>query len=158
MGWWQGDTEADVLGDGPADTLSAALEEIARAERRTPPLREFLQSLRAALLYSPGSLLLEGAVPIASLTAHMNDGSHVSTEGDATVSSVSLKLLYQALQDVVADYQTMEDHRKPRLSEVLGTAAFILGPDSQTFVESPSGSGVLRITAATGDTGGVGRL
>jgi hypothetical protein len=147
MGWWQGENEIDLLGDGPADTLSGALQEIAKVQRRKPTLQELLEALHAALLLAPESLLLESDIHVAALAAHMNDGSTVSTHDATRPGDLPVKLLYQALQDIVTDYEDMEDHRKPRLRELLATAAFILGPDDQDFVQSPTGSGVRSIAA-----------
>jgi hypothetical protein len=147
MGWWNVEDGIDLLGDGPADILSAAMREIERRNGRRPTLQEFLDGMRRALEVNPGALLLDGNVQVSALTARLNDGGKVSTTGTGAPDGSVVKIIYQALEDIVTAYEDMEDHRKPRLSELLATAAFIMGPDDQNFVDTPSGSGVDAITA-----------
>lgn len=141
MGWWEGNNGTDLLGDGPADTLSAALKDAAEIYGRKPTLEEFLNSLQQALAIDPSSLLLDGH-NVSTLTARLKNGESIST-GDPELSDDRVvKVLYQALEDIATEYEEMEDQRKPRLSEVLATASFILRPDTQKFVDTPSGGGV----------------
>src|SRR5882757_103299 len=148
MGWWNVEDGNDLLGDGPADILSSAMREMAQRNGRRPTLQEFLDGMRRALEINPGALLLDGDVRVSALTARLNDGGKVSTTGTGPPDSSMVKLIYQALEDIVTAYEDMEDHRKPRLSELLATAAFIMGPDDQNFVDAPNRSGVDTITAA----------
>jgi len=147
MGWWNAEDGNDLLGDGPADILSSAMREIAQRNGHRPTLQEFLDGMRRALEINPEALLLDGNVRVTALTARLNDRGSVSTTGSGAPDSPIVRIIYQALEDIVTAYQDMEDHRKPRLSELLATAAFIMGPDDQNFVEAPKRSGVDGIAA-----------
>jgi hypothetical protein len=147
MGWWEGENEGDVIGDGPADTLSLAFKEINRLQGRTLTLNDALASVLQALQLNPRALVEDPDPPVTALKAELNDGQTVvSTATPASKDNRPIKVLHQALVDIVTEYQDMEDHRKPRLREILETMAFILGPDDQDFVVTPNGSGVRRIT------------
>jgi hypothetical protein len=147
MGWWEAKNGVDVLGDGPADILSAALREIEQLAGRRLTLQEVLDNMRWALAVNPKALLWDGEVQVSTLTARLNDGGTVSSSDVARGDETAVRILYQAFEDIVTAYEDMEDHRKPRLSELLATAAFILGPDDQDFVVTPIGRGVYTITA-----------
>src|SRR5438876_4625186 len=113
MGWWESEDGQILLGDGPADTLSEALQGAAKHLGRTPTLQEILDAMEGALKVNPHGLIQEAQDRISGLIAILNSGARVSTTGSAAPALV--RILYQAFEDITAEYQDMEDHRKPQL-------------------------------------------
>jgi hypothetical protein len=146
MGWWRAENGVDLLGDGPADTLYEVLEEMRRLHGCLPKLGEVLNAAVGALRTNPAGLLLDPNPPIIALRAELNDGTSEVTTNPPSVEPGSVKWLRQALEDIAVEYQDTEERRKPSLSEVLETLAFILGPDDQQLVKTPNGRGVRKIT------------
>jgi hypothetical protein len=110
-------------------------------------LQDVLAAMRHALELNRRALLLDPDVRVSALTARLNDGRSVTTIGTTAPDESLVRTLYQAFEDIATQYEDMEDRRKPRLSELLETAAFILGPDNQGFVDTPTRSGVADIKA-----------
>ena len=132
MSWW--DDEADVLGDGPADTLKHAWRTLlARRERQgvaRPSTAEALESFAAAMRAAPVSpsfrhiVLWRGGERGPDVAG--NNGTRELTDA-----------FTDAIRKMATDYQ--ETHgRPPRPSELTKTLEFILTPAPDTYLSDGS--------------------
>ena len=128
MSWW--DDGADVLGDGPADTLKAAWRTLlARREEQgleRPPTAEALESFAAALRGAP----VEPAFQRLVLRRGRVRGSEFAgTNGTPDLT----ESFTQAISKMASEYR--EAHRRPpRPSEMAKTLEFILTPSPDTYL------------------------
>lgn len=124
MGWWPTADGTGVVGDEPADVLGAAVNaDIAARTRRgdaAPTLAELLADLAAA-----------AGQP---LRAELRDGGSVEPAGEPDAEGVAA--LAEALAEIRRIYQ-LEWEREPTLTELLETAAFVLGPGLDAIEGSP---------------------
>ena len=146
MGWWMTDDD-NMLGDGPADTLSDALLEAAKRRGAKPTLLEFLNAWLGVLASSASGLIQDATPPITALSARLRSGDVVTSTAPAQAADPLVRILFQASEDIAVEYGEGDEPRKPRSTELLGTAAFILGPASQRFLQIPGGTGVQEIVA-----------
>ena len=125
MGWWKsGD---DLLGDGPADLADDGLAELA-ARYGKPGWQQFLDALDAALDVTLGSR--------TRLRAAFH-GGHPDLHSDPACASKQLaETLTAIIEQVRAEYLEIQQ-REPRLSEVLGTFRFCLGPTPGKAISEP---------------------
>lgn len=138
MGWWRIGND-DVIGDGPADTAQAALEQIAKLRRakaqQKPALDQLLTALASAINRRRGTLLEDGgAVRIRRLEARCDPESiYVSADDLSHVDRTLVKVLDPALDTLTQEYKDVLQ-RKPRLSELLHIFRFVLGPEPARYL------------------------
>jgi len=130
MSWWDTGNEGDVIGDRPADLAGGALKEIAR--KRKPKLEELLRAIGVSV----GAYASDAPAP-GELVAEGGDGSQPVSSGplraDDSVNDL-LPPIRHALGEIAKEYRERWE-RKPKLSELLSTFAFVLGYRPEDFLE-----------------------
>jgi hypothetical protein len=132
MSWWNlPGRPDDVIGDGPADVVAAALRRAAAgrvAEGLVPAtLPELLGALGAALAQA-GSVLAEPLPTGGCVVAETSTGDVAPGPADEHL----IAPLVDGIHDVAAEYRERFE-RNPRLTEMLGVFAFVLRPDHPTL-------------------------
>jgi hypothetical protein len=137
MSWWDAGS-GRVLGDGPADVLTLALQSVVqdRAEQEIPmpDLPHFLSALSAALgpPAAPGPAVI-GRLVDGSVAAAARDATgDVEDTGDRDLTIA----LREALAEVDRQYRERWD-REPDLIEVLDTVSFALVGAPELFLSDP---------------------
>jgi hypothetical protein len=139
MGWWRSGSGQDIIGDGVADRVLAALQELSRkaaaSGRPKPSFETVLSFAGAATGERPESLVSdpEKVPPFPKARALMRDGKAI--EAAATVpGGEGVAVFRRAFDDVVTDYLVSELKRRPTLSELLATLAFALRVEGTQFM------------------------
>ncbi|HKP39140.1 MAG TPA: hypothetical protein VJT71_19935 [Pyrinomonadaceae bacterium] len=153
MGWWGTGYGDDIIGDGPADTVMQALKDIAgyREERgrEKPTLPEVLDAVLLALLGNSEKYLDgEGELTVKRLIAKLDTPpTEVSSSEDPILNPELVTPFQGAFEAIASEYEDTELERKPRLSELLTTIAFVLGSDPEDYLAIAEGKSVKEIIA-----------
>ena len=141
MGWWTSGGDDDLIGDGPADTLTAALADLAGEGDASPTLPELLDAIAGALREHRGALWSGRDPEIGGLVAVVEPGRVSVAGGGGAPDRQLVHDLAEALATVAEDYLDGLD-RLPRLGELLALFAFVLGdrPDEVVAGLSPTDS------------------
>lgn len=128
MSWW--DNGDDVLGDGPADKLTACWRTLL-ARRAAPGLgppstEEALESFAAALRAAPLD------PPFAKMVMWRDRDRVREFDGSRGLPELT-EAFAAAMEPIARDYQRQTD-RRPRPSEVVKTLNFLLRPEPETYL------------------------
>jgi hypothetical protein len=147
MSWWDTGEGDDVIGDRPADILTAALADLAGRREREAGERPSLSGLLAGLAEA-----LSGTGRQARVTAETGAGS-VGGDSDAARAegSALAPALREALAKIHAAYQERWE-RDARPSEVARVAAFVLGPSPERYLRASEAQG-LELSAVRAEVG-----
>jgi hypothetical protein len=147
MGWWSGDNPGDVIGDGPADAIADIFERLRASGAERPKMGELLAAIAAALSRNPAELIEDPRQLAASrIVAEFADGMTVEALPGASAPKPLTDLLHAAFDEIAVEYRDTELKRRPRLSELLETVAFVLAPDLDKIV-ADGGKQLTRIVA-----------
>lgn len=152
MGWWR-NAEGDLLGDEPADEVSARLEalseRLSRQEGRKLGLGELLGHLHAVLDAKSRDLLAPGEDgPIRGLTAELELlDERVLTVHEIRAADEQTRDDIDAMSEAISDLYAAYVDRRPTRRELLGSIRFVLGDDPDELLEVPEDSSVRRISA-----------
>jgi hypothetical protein len=128
MSWW--DDGDDILGDGPADAITAAWRTVlARREQdgQPPPATaEALESFAAALRRT------QLAPPFGSMVLWRDRDRVSEFSGSGGVDELTAAFA-EAMQKIARDYQRRFE-RPPRPSEIIKTLDFVLRPSPETYL------------------------
>jgi hypothetical protein len=141
MGWWATGRGDDVIGDEPADTMTAAMEALAVADDRPTTLPALLDSVAATLREHAGQVWAGTPDEVRTLSARVEPGGTLVPAAGGEPDRQRVHDLSEALASVAEDYlEALE--RLPRLHEVLALLAFVLGdrPDAVLSGLSPGDS------------------
>lgn len=132
MGWWRTGKYDDVIGDGPADTLSIALQEFSSQYecqyREKPPLQDVLNVFLKTLQLQPENYICDShEYSLGQLVAKTESGLTVSSNQNAVCKEEFVGIFHSAFEEISVEYQESELDRKPRLREILAGFEFILG-------------------------------
>lgn len=147
MGWWPLGQGNDVIGDEPADEVGDWLTEVGRrrasAGRPLPTVEEVVAVAARALDVVCREVCEDDAETPARLRVVFRNGSEAEvTPGGDKVSASS----FEAVLDRIAKVYEQDLGRKPRVRELIGTLAFVLGyPPPGTIARH---SGAVRDIAA----------
>lgn len=151
MGWWGTGNRDDMIGDGPADRLTEALNRLAASqahEQAKPTLEELLDGFAAAVRALPEFLFGEvGYTPFKRLSARLEPGSVEISGGEYARAAGVQRALAEVFTDIVFEYEDSEMERKPRLTELLSTLSFVLGAEAERWVSLPEGVSLADIEA-----------
>jgi hypothetical protein len=152
MGWWAGDNPGDVIGDGPADIMAAALQRLRGRPEGRPRLQELLAGLVSAMSRNPEALV-QGADQLVQshIIAEFADGTSVAVPASGRAPNMATDVLFDALDDIAVEYRDSELERAPRLGEILETLSFVLAPTLQNYVADQAGKKLSRIVATNDD-------
>lgn len=145
MGWWGTGANDDVIGDGPADLITTALDNLALAavsrSKAKPTVEEILDGIAAAIRARPEYLFGEvGYTPFKRLVASLEPGSVEIVGGEYARADAGVqRALLEAFTEIVLEYENSELERKPRLSELLSTLAFVLSAEPDRCLSLPDG-------------------
>jgi hypothetical protein len=130
MSWW--DIGDDVIGDAPADILTRELMAAVRAREEKggakPTAQELLEAFTAALRKVERG---ERYVFHKLYWRRQSQAALIATGESASDDLVSA--LEQSFAEIDAEYRRRFE-RKPRLTEILQTAIFILGHEPERFL------------------------
>lgn len=139
MGWWRTGHADDVIGDGPADTLGLTLSGIARdraarGEPRPTPA-ELLGTVARVLEAQPGRFISDApaAGSLELLARTEPDSGSVRSRGDDADPKLGAELR-RAFDEIAMEYEDSPLGRKPRLSELLASIAFVLRPEPEAYL------------------------
>lgn len=157
MGWWAKENGVDIISDQVADTITIALKNIANEKKaRSQPqltLAELLNVIQVALSKKQKSFLLEGdTISIQKLIAELGNSTEVITsnlEETQSIDEYVLNQIVEAFEETTVYYEDSELERKPKLSEILASFAFVLGYDPEDYLSIPEDFSVSGITAVT---------
>lgn len=128
MSWW--DDGDDVLGDGPADAITAAwrtlLARRAQDGRPRPSTSEALESFGAALRRT------EVAPPFGTIVLWRDRERVGEFAGSGGVDELT-EAFAETMQKILQQYQQRFE-RPPRPSEIIKTLDFILRPSPETYL------------------------
>ena len=132
MSWW--DDGDDVLGDGPADRLTAAWRVVlgARARRKhaKPTLAEALEAFAFALRSADLKQVSRGIV------LRKGDDEVAIFKGTPDAPDLT-KAFSDAFVRIAQEYQQRFD-RAPRSSELVKTLEFVIGYETESFLSDAS--------------------
>jgi hypothetical protein len=153
MGWWETGQGDDVIGDEPADTITTTLRAMAEAYeeqgKQKPTVQQLLNAILSALRLKPEQFIDEGnEISIQTLTAKFESTlDNVSSSEDNIADNQLVTALCDAFEEVAVEYEDAEMERKPRLSELLTSIAFVLGYEPEEYLSVPEGTSVTEIVA-----------
>jgi hypothetical protein len=132
MGWWRTGKYDDLIGDGPVDTLTIALQEFANQYKsqyhEKPSLQDVLNVLLKTLQLQPENYICDSQVYTLDLLVSKTDsGLTVTSNPNAVLKEESIGIFHIAFEEISVEYQDSELDRKPRLRELLAILQFILG-------------------------------
>lgn len=152
MGWWHTGIGDDIIGDGPADSITDALHAIVSQRRQRNlerlTLKQLLEAVAKAISTDSDSFLSDvngrTAGPIVA-----NRGTPFEVRGtkDADVDFTVLHELLHRFSEIAAEYQDTELERKPRLSELLAALGFVLRPSPSDYLAHCDGLEIDSITS-----------
>lgn len=150
MGWWRTGNADDVIGDDAADILGLLFQAV--ADERTgsgktkPTLDELLGAVGAVLRRDAGALTADGGNrPLGGLVVTIDGAtSTIAAQGPAGDLAPRIE---NAVRDIASAYQESELDRKPRLSEILSSLAFVLGYRPEMYLSGVEGKQITEITA-----------
>ena len=157
MGWWETGNGDDIIGDGPADTITTALRVAAQkreAEQRPKPtLSEMLDAVAGALRGRRGDLLAGGdGLSLRRLAARADPGRRVVTGGDRgepAPDAFAVEAFGEAIEEIAAEYEDSALERPPRLSELLASLRFVLSYQPDEYLSIEEDASVQAIWAET---------
>ncbi len=119
-----------MIGDGPADRLIDALDRLdglrTASGQAKPSLGQVLGEVLAALQTRSDALLHE-PIALQRLIAEFDDGTAIdSIRDEKKARSTAARILFDAFEDIAVEYEATEVMRKPKVTEVLDTLAFVL--------------------------------
>lgn len=129
MGWWR-NSEGNILGDGPADTLDDALQAL-RSDTQKAPMELVLAGI-GSLLRSRAGVYAADSGNDFRLVAR-SAGREIDETG--SLGEPQLRVLADALDNIANDYRISELDRLPTVEEVVATLSFILGSRPERLVE-----------------------
>jgi hypothetical protein len=133
MGWWRSDRSTDdLVGDGPADAVTAALRSASRSDAHLS-LQELLDALAHVLRYASKDLVEAREPAQDQIAAVLTDPAGILQSGTTTPRPQVANSIEGALHAIAAEYRKSLD-RLPRRSEVLATFAFVLRPAADRFL------------------------
>ena len=153
MGWWGTGQDDDIIGDGPADTMLDTFKEIISHDeqqgKQKPTLVELLNAIVAALRRKPEAILAEGSnLSLQSVTAELEgQPDQVSSSDGPPPDDFLVRALFNAFEEIAVEYEDTELERKPRVSELLATIAFILRRRTQDYLSSAEDISLKGLTA-----------
>jgi hypothetical protein len=136
MGWWQGLNGVSVIGDGPADRLGLALDEIVAAAPDRPRFEDVLAAFGQALNRNPRAYVSDAErAPLRSVVAVFEPGEALEVPVSAAIPPPDwIDRLQSAIEEAAMDYQSSPLARKPTIDELLETLAFVLRPIAAAIV------------------------
>jgi hypothetical protein len=159
MGWWRSGNGGDVIGDGAVDRILLALQELARKAsalgRASPTFEEALGLAGAAIGDRPESLVSdsEKVPPRPRARALMRDGKQIDAAARLPVDS-DVVVFWKAFEDIATEYLVSELKRRPTVSELLASLAFVLRVEGTRFLSgSPEELEIERIVLVEGKAG-----
>jgi hypothetical protein len=142
MSWWDTGYADDVIGDEPADLVRAALREYAaladQSARRRPTVGVLLAAMAMALGSRPAELLSSPTDRTVDALVATTDSGVLRPAERGTVDPALVERLRAAYREIAAVYEDRWE-RKPRLSELLESAAFVLGHAPERFLAEADG-------------------
>ncbi len=146
MSWWDIDSE-NVMGDGPADVMRSALDDIAggrdRQGRPRPSLQELLGGFARALRAYERR---PGAGDFQKVYAKLDSSSEPVHGAEEAADEQLVEAFSRAFARIESQYAERWE-RKPRRVELLEALAFILVYRPDRFLSGAEGISVLRIAA-----------
>jgi hypothetical protein len=161
MGWWGIGEGDDIMGDGPADTMSATFEAIASSREQQgkpkPTLSEVLDALAFTLRLKQIAFLADDQeISICKLIAELKSElepnpqpNQVSGGEQDTADAQLVTAFCAAFEDIVIEYEDTELQRKPRLRELLACVSFELSYNTDEYLSIDEGISVREIIAET---------
>lgn len=153
MGWWETEENDNFIGDTPTDTIASTLTYIAETreeqDKGKPTLQELLNSILATLQTNPEGFIAEGkTICIRRLIALVIPEleSVTSSEANKADSQVA-NALCDAFEEVAVEYEDSELERKPKLTELLTSMAFVLGYQPEEYLSIAEGASIKKIFA-----------
>ena len=151
MGWWYTDNGDDIIGDGPADTITDALIAISSHcrdnDREMVTLQELLNAVAKAIAHESETFLSDADHGAIRVTATF-DGRSPCVSVDTAVDSDVLHELLHRFSEVAAEYLDTELERKPRLNELLAVFNFVLRADPAAYLSDGAG---IQLESITGE-------
>jgi hypothetical protein len=152
MGWWKTGTEDDWMGDGPADWLGVALDEMAERRRAAggvlptrqqlvDALEDLLRSKLNARLWFADARPPAGRV-VARFAAPL-DGATVGVPGRSDLDLFGS--LATAVTRLARDFETGPPGRKPRVREVLHALQCVI-PVADAYLSDAQGADLVALT------------
>jgi hypothetical protein len=138
MGWWTRDN-GDIIGDLPVDRILQAMRAIAERSTGKPTLPAMLSIAAAAIARRPDALVSDPAnVPKSSVArVLLHDGKRF--DGDRSPPDTeAVNTLWDQFEHIAADYLSTELKRRPTLSELLASLAFVLRVEGTKYLQGVS--------------------
>ena len=133
MSWW--DDGAEVLGDLPADKLTAAWRRVLLPRRDAgaglPALPEVLAAFAASLRTA------DVAPPFEQLVLHRDPGPSLAFKGDEDAPGDLRAAFDQAVAAVARDYRSAFD-RAPTPMELAKALEFVVRPAPEEYFSDPA--------------------
>jgi hypothetical protein len=149
MGWWK-DESGGIVGDLPADRIVQTMRAI--AERSKPTLPQMLSIAAAAIARRPDALVSDHSNVPKQPAAHvlLRDGKRI--DGDPSrPDAEAVNALWDQFEHIAADYLSTELERRPTLTELLASLAFVLRVEGTQYLEGvPSEIDIDRIVLEAG--------
>ena len=151
MGWWKTEQGADIIGDGPADTITSTLRRIAskheKKGKRKPTLQHLLTAIEKCLSLKPRDLIFEGEISCSSRLVAKVGTKIISTSSRLfKVDELIIAELCDGFEEIAQEYEESELERKPYLSELLANVAFVLSYRPEEYLSGVEGISVDEIT------------
>ncbi len=134
MSWWDTGNGDDVIGDRPADLLTAALPELP-----APSLAELLEAVSQVLREHGENLVAD---PDDARDAVVVTDPPVIEDNPRPPREAVTERLLGAFRDIAAVYDDRWE-RRPRVSELLALLAFVLRPRPRPWL-SEGGDALVR--------------
>lgn len=150
MGWWRTGNHDDLIGDGPADTLTGALQDFTelneRHNRGKPSLPEVLSAVLKTLSSQPQNYICDSQNhSLNQIIAKLDSDKTVTSDPNADSHEEAISIFHDAFEDIAVEYQDSELARKPRLSELLAALQFVLGDRPEAYISDLEGASISSI-------------
>jgi hypothetical protein len=152
MGWWRTDIGNDVIGDGPLDTLMAAMSKVAaiylQLYGRKPSLSEILRDVTVTLRKQPENYLLgKQDLSMSKLVAKFEPNATVVADSEVNiVDEAVIANFHDAFEVIAVEYEDSEMARKPKLSEILVALQMVLSYQPTTYLSNLDGLTIREIS------------
>jgi hypothetical protein len=150
MGWWGTGNNDDTIGDGPADKLGGALEDLAdhyeRIYHHKPAFQQVLNAVLSTLCQQPENYVCDSQeYEFSQITVELDSESMVVSNQDVKAEEAAIAIFHDAFEEIAVEYQDSEMERKPRLSELLATLEFVLGYQPEEYLSDAEGLSIASI-------------